>query len=346
MKQKFEQERDDHKESANQQGGNRDAKDYYQCAEGEELGDERERFVCISKLGVGVYSSVFKCRIKGRRGGPYVAVKIIRRLPMMTTVANKEIEMYVRMAREGPKVDAFGSQYLMYLYNNAHFEHHQHKTMVFELMKFDLRVAADYYRQKNGFPLATVALWGIQILFGLRCLRRLEVIHADLKPDNVLLTEDKQKAKICDFGTSMSTREILRDRNIQPRYYRAPEVFLGLPYDTQIDVWSCGCTLYELATGKILFTGQNDNLMIQKMMEVRGGMPRHMATDGKGKYVAEHFDRTTGDFLLADVDEVPPAEGSKPGAGGAKVSKTIIPTRNLHGRKLEATDFKNLQFST
>ena len=50
-------------------------------------------------------------------------------------------------------------------------------------------------------------------------------MHADLKPDNVLLTEDKARCKICDFGTAMHVPDgIIRDRGVQPRYYRAPEV--------------------------------------------------------------------------------------------------------------------------
>lgn len=75
--------------------------------------------------------------------------------------------------------------------------------MVFPLLRFDLRAAMGYYGQKHGFPLSTVAQWGIQILYGLRCLRKMKIIHADLKPDNVLLAHDRNACKICDFGTSM-----------------------------------------------------------------------------------------------------------------------------------------------
>jgi serine/threonine-protein kinase PRP4 len=40
---------------------------------------------------------------------------------------------------------------------------------------------------------------------------------------------------------------------MQSRYYRAPEIVLGCPYDAAIDMWSAACTIFELYTGKILF---------------------------------------------------------------------------------------------
>merc|ERR1712224_23023 len=125
------------------------------------------------------------------------------------------------------------------------------------------------YKQLDGFPLSTVALYGLQILYGLRCLRKLKIIHADLKPDNILIAEQRTKVKIHDFGTGMYTENIIKSADIQPRFYRAPEVILGHAYDTQIDMWSAGCTLYELATGKILFQGKSDNDMLRLMIETK-----------------------------------------------------------------------------
>ena len=70
------------------------------------------------------------------------------------------------------------------------------------------------------------------------------------------MTLSKTEIKLCDFGSAMDVGEAVKTAYLQPRFYRAPEVVLGTGYDTQIDLWSAGVTLYELASGKILFTGK------------------------------------------------------------------------------------------
>lgn len=57
------------------------------------------------------------------------------------------------------------------------------------------------------------------------------------------------------------------------RYYRAPEVILGSPYDEKIDMWSVGCVLAELYHGKPLFTGENEPEQIGFYVETIGLPP-------------------------------------------------------------------------
>ena len=60
---------------------------------------------------------------------------------------------------------------------------------------------------------------------------------------------------------------------IQSRFYRAPEVILGLPYSTSIDVWSLGCIVAELYTGYPLFPGENEAEQLACIIELRGMPP-------------------------------------------------------------------------
>jgi len=60
---------------------------------------------------------------------------------------------------------------------------------------------------------------------------------------------------------------------IQSRFYRAPEVILGLPYTTAIDMWSLGCIIAELHTGYPLFPGENEVEQLACIMEVFGYPP-------------------------------------------------------------------------
>ena len=81
------------------------------------------------------------------------------------------------------------------------------------------------------------------------------VIHADLKPANILWDSDKGVLKLIDFGIALPANldDQLKPKEIQTSFYRAPEVVLGLSYDQSVDMWSFGCILYELCTGKVLF---------------------------------------------------------------------------------------------
>jgi serine/threonine-protein kinase PRP4 len=71
--------------------------------------------------------------------------------------------------------------------------------------------------------------------------------------------KDTKTVKICDFGTAFSEEEAMLVEYLVSRFYRAPEIVLGYPYDCSIDVWSVACTLYELFTSKFLFEGRNNN---------------------------------------------------------------------------------------
>jgi len=59
---------------------------------------------------------------------------------------------------------------------------------------------------------------------------------------------------------------------VQSRFYRCPEIVLGLPYDNAVDMWSLGCILCELTTGRPIFPAQDENELLE-FMKVRIGMP-------------------------------------------------------------------------
>lgn len=65
-------------------------------------------------------------------------------------------------------------------------------------------------------------------------------------------------------------------------------IVLGMPYDFGIDVWSIGCTLFELYTGKILFTGRSNNQMLRAIMECRGKFSHKILR--KAEFAPLHFD--------------------------------------------------------
>jgi serine/threonine-protein kinase PRP4 len=107
--------------------------------------------------------------------------------------------------------------------------------------------------------------------------------------------------KICDLGSASDAF----DNEIAPylvsRFYRAPEIILGMPYDFAIDVWSVGCTLYELYTGKILFTGRNNNQMLRSIMDCRGKFTTKMLK--RATFAHVHFD-DMANFKSVEQDKI------------------------------------------
>lgn len=74
-----------------------------------------------------------------------------------------------------------------------------------------------------------------------------------------------------------------------------------MPYDYAVDMWSIGCTLYELYTGKILFTGDSNNQMLKAIMEIRGRLTPKLYK--RGQLSAAHFD-DMGQFVSIERDKV------------------------------------------
>ena len=109
------------------------------------------------------------------------------------------------------------------------FEHRHHKCLVFELLSYNLY---DLLRltKFRGVSLDLIRKFSRQIANSLQVLKVARVIHCDLKPENILLRHPKRSAiTLIDFGSSCRDTKRVHTY-IQSRYYRAPEVILGLGY--------------------------------------------------------------------------------------------------------------------
>lgn len=102
----------------------------------------------------------------------------------------------------------------------------------------------------NALPENVVRSYTFQILDGLAYLHSHEVIHRDLKAANVLVDRNGV-CKLADFGTAKSVHELNGQSNTLTGTlnWMAPEIIKQLPYGRTADIWSFGCTVYEMATG-------------------------------------------------------------------------------------------------
>ena len=117
------------------------------------------------------------------------------------------------------------------------------------------------------------------------------VIHCDLKPENILFTanEKHDTVKIIDFGSSCFHFKS-GFTYVQSRYYRAPEILLGLPYDHAVDMWSFGCIIAELYTGRPLFPAIDENELLEFFTLIIGRVPHHMIHNAKKRHKFFHRD--------------------------------------------------------
>lgn len=304
-------------------------KEYFKADFGEPCG-ANNRFLLEEELGRGVFSSVYKCRDMGPSGKEY-AIKFIRANPMLRKATEKEIRLMRRLRSEASVEDPEGARCFLGLAGPETFEHQGHLALVFHLQRCDLRTGLQKYGQGGGLPLPLVRNYARDILMALRALRKVNVIHSDLKPDNLLLSLDKASVKLSDFGSAMDGAEIIRTDYLQPRFYRAPEIILSHPYTTQVDIWSAGATIFEIACGRILFTGETNNGMIHEMLKICGAFSKRFATTGEKS--AKHFS-SKGEFRLKDSS----GEQLVPASKFLKPSQTVAQLMDLGKKSPKGTD--------
>eukprot|EP00933_Yihiella_yeosuensis_P004547 TRINITY_DN10891_c0_g1_i5.p1 TRINITY_DN10891_c0_g1~~TRINITY_DN10891_c0_g1_i5.p1 ORF type:complete len:607 (-),score=148.18 TRINITY_DN10891_c0_g1_i5:202-1836(-) len=254
---------------------------YLECSLGQVIhGAEVEKYTVIDKqaLGVGVFSVVYQCADASNK---LIALKIVRHQDHFRKYANKEVAILQRV-RELATEDTEGAAHVAMLRDS--FVHKvsspkgdlEYLCMAFERLEQNLRSVG---RQE----LDKVLSFSKQIMLSLRFLHeKAGIVHCDVKPDNLLLRWDGLAVKLCDFGTARTSPEIQTVDELQPLFYRAPEVFIGAPRGRKIDVWSAALTIYELVVGRILFRNcHTPREVLEMSMDLRGPVPSEIRQQGR-----------------------------------------------------------------
>uniref|UniRef100_A0A182Q8U8 Stress-activated protein kinase JNK n=1 Tax=Anopheles farauti TaxID=69004 RepID=A0A182Q8U8_9DIPT len=147
-----------------------------------------------------------------------------------------------------------------------------------------------------------------QMLCGIKHLHSAGIIHRDLKPSNIVVKSDCT-LKILDFGLARTAgTTFMMTPYVVTRYYRAPEVILGMGYKENVDIWSVGCIMGEMIRGGVLFPGTDHIDQWNKIIEQLGTpsqsfMARLQPTvrnyvENRPRYTGYPFDRLFPDVLF------------------------------------------------
>lgn len=242
---------------------------------------EETKYMVIDLLGVGTFGQVFRCV---SNEGEEVAIKVVKSINRYFQYEMNEVRILKKL-KEHALTDYFVELIDAFIYK-------QHLCIVIELLGKNMYDLTKIFRF-TGINYAFLRSVLRQVLEGLYELHNLGIVHCDLKPENILLSDYFAcKVKIVDFGSS-TTKTLSSVFYVQSRFYRSPEVILGIPYGNAIDVWSFGCLAFELFTGRPLFPGKDNKDQIMKIHEFYpNGLPVFMLEHGVNTNL--YFDAKNG----------------------------------------------------
>lgn len=229
-----------------------------------EVGDTRfeilRRYTDLTILGAGAQGVC--CSARDLIGNRDVAIKKLSR-PFQNVTHAKRAFRELKLMRLVNHVNIIGLLDMFTPQNTL--EEFQDVYLVMELMDANLcqviQMELDHER---------ISYLLYQMLCGLKHLHSAGIIHRDLKPSNIVV-DRRCTLKILDFGLARSQDDTnSMTPYVVTRYYRSPEVVLGMPYGPNVDIWSVGCIMGEMLKGQVIFCGADHIDQWNKITELLG----------------------------------------------------------------------------
>ncbi|XP_064082487.1 serine/threonine-protein kinase Nek4-like isoform X2 [Macrobrachium nipponense] len=206
----------------------------------------------IKEIGRGSYGSVWLVsRITDRRLLVLKSVKLSHLNSEEEKTARQEVHILAGLKH--PNIVSYKGSFEM--------NHHLHLLMTY-CEGGDLFTKIRH-QHRTLFPEQQIIRWFIQITMALQYLHSHNILHRDLKTQNIFLTRSGL-IKLGDFGIArvLNSSMDLATTMIGTPYYMSPELFSGIPYSYKSDVWALGCCLYELITLKHAFVARDLSALI------------------------------------------------------------------------------------
>lgn len=258
-----------------------------------------DRYTNLSAIGSGAYGQVCSAEDTSLRtaDGKFlkVAIKKIAR-PFQSAVHAKrtyrELRMLKHMVHENiiGLLDCFTPTSTLDQFTDVY--------MVTHLMGADLNNIIKTQKLSDDH----VQFLIYQIIRGMKYVHSAGIIHRDLKPSNIAVNEDCE-LKILDFGLARPTENEMTGY-VATRWYRAPEIMLNwMHYNHTVDLWSVGCIMAEMLTGKTLFPGSDHIDQLTRIMMLVG-KPSEALLEKMGSDEARNYIRSLPKMEKKNLQEV------------------------------------------
>lgn len=223
-----------------------------------------ERYQQLTPVGSGAYGQVCKAIVKD--SNMKVAIKKLAR-PFQSAVHAKRTYRELRLLKHMDHENVIGLLDVFFPGDN-NLDSFQQVYLVTQFMDADLNNIIRTQKLSDDH----VKFLVYQILRGLKYIHSAGIIHRDLKPSNLGVNEDCE-LRILDFGLARPTENEMTGY-VATRWYRAPEIMLNwMHYNQTVDIWSVGCIMAELLTGRTLFPGTDHIHQLNLIMEILGTPP-------------------------------------------------------------------------
>ncbi len=214
-----------------------------------------ERYTIERLLGQGGMGSVYVASDR-ELGGQLIALKVLHREMM------QDKTLVERFLQEVTLMHRVSHPNVARTFRVGHDDNLVYFTM--ELISgVGLDHILDEIEVTGNIPPHRIALIGLQITAGLTAIHAADILHRDLKPQNVLVTDDGT-VKITDFGIARPSDSKLTKHNelLGSPHYIAPEMWLGQKLTPSVDIYGFGIILYELVTGRIPFEAEEPSRLM------------------------------------------------------------------------------------
>ena len=220
-----------------------------------------QKYKIISKLGQGSFGSAFK--VLNKEDNMIYVIKQIS----LNEAKKEEIES---IKKEAAILSKIKNEHIVKYFDS--FTEQNTFNIVMEYCDgLDLRKYINEHRE-SGKPIDEPLIYYfiIDICLGLKEIHSQNLIHRDLKPDNLFITSD-EKIKIGDFGIAkqLNNANEYAKTQVGTMLYMAPEIINGEKYNNKVDMWSLGCIIHELCTLNYCFSGLSINELIKKITNVK-----------------------------------------------------------------------------